>query len=445
MRFLIVTWGNPWKYDVKLSEYIGFNWEIVKYHIKCEDGILKCKARSTLPLLYDYFRPNKVFIVVLDTIAEHYEDTYCKLIKLVIEKYREFLKELGLNGSNFQIIVAPGVGVFPNGLFEGAMEDFYAYILYRLVEGISNLIADELEICLDLTHGINFMPTLTYRAVKELAGIIALAANVRLRVYNSEPYVRGVNELRVHLIEDSRIRPNPCTEALSHQLRFLKRVELEKEKFGELCRSLREEFNKNNLDREELNAFLGSIVNGLPLVLYTFSPDRDSIEAYLKYIEKCYKGYISMQPYKGIRPHVKRLVSFSRDFIVMSKILLTSSVLGLKRRYEVPIEELDTVRRKIFSYHDRLNAMISNDLYQIREALRSSDKEPSKWIQLKEVLMLKGEYSLRNFLAHSGLEGNVTLVNIAERKLKYNLNGYIEHKGIRELILHASSHGLITN
>jgi len=152
-----------------------------------------------------------------------------------------------------------------------------------------------------------------------------------------------------------------------------------------------------------------------------------------RYVERRYKECVNVLPYGMMRPHMRRVTFFGKDFIILSKIILTSGMLDLRRKCKVSVEELDMVRRRVFSYHDHLNAMISNDLYQIKETLRSSDRKPSEWVRLREVLMLEGEYSPKNFLARSGLKGNVALIKMAGGKLKYNLNEYIGHESIKKV------------
>jgi CRISPR-associated protein Csx1 len=96
------------------------------------------------------------------------------------------------------------VGVFENWNFIGNMEDFYGYVLYKFVDILSaefDKDLEDLELYLDLTHGINFMPVLTYRAIREISEIIT--ANATLHVYNSDPYRREAS-LRIHLVESSR-------------------------------------------------------------------------------------------------------------------------------------------------------------------------------------------------------------------------------------------------
>jgi len=54
---------------------------------------------------------------------------------------------------------------------------------------------------LDISHGINFMPTLTYRALNEILGVLAHTRRISLEIYNSEPVNKGIDGAAIHLVE----------------------------------------------------------------------------------------------------------------------------------------------------------------------------------------------------------------------------------------------------
>jgi len=118
-----------------------------------------------------------VYILVLDTLSHLESENYEDIVKEVKEKTESFIKE-NLNIDNYEIIVCPGVGTFPNGKFYGNLVDYYSFALYEL----SKRFDGDLEVHLDLTHGLNYMPVLTYRVVKDLLEIQSIKNNVRLVV-----------------------------------------------------------------------------------------------------------------------------------------------------------------------------------------------------------------------------------------------------------------------
>jgi CRISPR-associated protein Csx1 len=160
------------------------------------------QTKSSLPAILNYANPKteKVFIIVLDTVIKHHVSSYKELKDSVVTYYQEFLRSLNL-GSEIpvEVIVAPGVGRFrldgeSCAEFLGLLTDYSAYVAYEISRSLLQIGGDELTVHLDLTHGINFMPSLTYAVICEVLGAIAITKKVRLKVYNSEPYIRALHK-----------------------------------------------------------------------------------------------------------------------------------------------------------------------------------------------------------------------------------------------------------
>ena len=188
---LISPWGDPRQ------------WSDVTY---IYDNV-KLKSKTSLKILQQRLQPEKTLIIGLDTLAKE-GSNYSELKKDAETLLEESVKEFGLG--NTEILIAPGKGDFFNGTFEGNMMDYYYYTLWKLSE---MLIGDNIpeEIHLDLTHGINFMPVLTYRAVKQVLGVLGIfKRDIKLRVYNADPFVPNVTgELSINMVEDSTVIPTP--------------------------------------------------------------------------------------------------------------------------------------------------------------------------------------------------------------------------------------------
>lgn len=437
MRILAATWGNPWRVYNRgegcFKEEYG--WREVTYTIsKSESCACKLRARSSLPLLHEYIDPNRTILIVVDTTAEAKNaKEYNQIIDNIKHRYINFIeKELGIDSKKITLIVAPGVGEYPNGTFIGSMRDFYIYILYKLTREISKHIptTETIEIHLDLTHGINYMPTLTYRALRELAEIIALRSNVRLVVYNSEPYVGDVKveKLNIHVVEDSHIPPSPCRELLSTttKLRLLEAIENTKTsiELDGKQKKIWEKYRDHIGSLDEINAFIGAIAGGLPLAVYTFYPNTEKLREMLEEINNMYKEYIKVSVEDG-RVEIVKNATFTTDYAVLSKTLLTAKLLNIKRKSEAYLQELETLREEIFHKSKRLNIMISRDLNEIREKIRElvcagKYQALTEWVALKNILGLEGGYETRNYILHSGLECNVTEVKLEDSvKLRY--------------------------
>lgn len=176
-RVLIAPWGKPWK-TIRESSY---SWEEVEYIFNDD----RCRSRSTLPLLRKALNPDCTVVIVLDTALGLVPNNYDELTKEIGDAYKDFINnQLGLR-DDVKIIVAPGVGRFKTDdgyvEFKGSLIDFYYIILHELSRILVEL-DDKAEVYIDISHGLNFMPTLTYRAVNEVLGVLAHTKKISLEV-----------------------------------------------------------------------------------------------------------------------------------------------------------------------------------------------------------------------------------------------------------------------
>ncbi|MEM4603235.1 MAG: CRISPR-associated CARF protein Csx1 [Desulfurococcaceae archaeon] len=373
------------------------------------------KSIFTIPL-FNYItpKPDTIILIVLDTIIDEKISSYGDLIEKVCSKYKDLIsKETGLSCDRVKIIVAPGVGRFqPKNKdlffnFIGKLSDFYAYIMFE----ISKLLAEsemEVTIHLDITHGINFMPSLTLLATKKISSVLALTRNnVRLKVYNAEPYRKSVTErLNIHLVEDSPVFIEYDLMPLGAKGKcvLLKGNVVSYE--GDL-RTLTSNCDKM---RNKLNAFLSSIFNGLPLAVYTFYPDVAELENTINKIVEIWRENIKVTLNEK-EVYVKRNLSFSEDFVKLTQIWLITKTLNLSRRTEVSYNELDSLRENFFSkFSEKIDSMISRDLYRVERNVKEKGEKCKDWVKLRTIYGESKDFTERDFLAHSGLEMNVTEV-----------------------------------
>ncbi|MEM2165465.1 MAG: CRISPR-associated CARF protein Csx1 [Candidatus Bathyarchaeia archaeon] len=376
-------------------------------------------GRSILPILLDRAdpRPDIAIAIILDTTVDKVVSSYDELISEVLSKYNRFLKEIGLYENLVKFIVAPGVGrfrlakdkdVFFN--FIGRLGDYHPYIIYELSKIFANT-DPNITIHLDLTHGINFMPSLTLLAVREIASILALTRrNVRFKIYNAEPYIRNVtSELNIHIVEDSSAvieydlvplgAKGKCIPLQRYSKDYIYKEE-----------DLRMLISKCEKMRYKLNAFLSSIFNGLPLALYTFYPDVTELESTIEKIVEIWRENISVTS-DGKEIYVKRNLSFGEDFAKLTQIWLIAKTLNLYKRIEVSYEELDSLRESFFSiFSKKIDGMISRDLYRVKEDVKKRREKCRDWVKLCAIYEEHKNFTTRDFLAHSGLEMNVTEV-----------------------------------
>lgn len=183
-KVCVATWGNP--KDWKFAEYIY------------EELQKKAKAFSTLNILHEIEQPDKTIIIALDTLVDSDKLEECGSDYNCIEaSVREKIKRY-LCGIEAEVLVLPGVlsrleRSGNSGKRIKFSSDPQREFLPLLIHGLyTKLLGSEgkLEVALDISHGVNFMPTLAYRTVDEVAAALAVARvnQVKLRVYQADPY-----------------------------------------------------------------------------------------------------------------------------------------------------------------------------------------------------------------------------------------------------------------
>ena len=378
---LVVPWGNP------------FEWANVTYAYEEEDkNIVMENIPCTLPILKDAIKPDEIIIIVLDTLANFVKSgeppisqrnfsCYEDVKEDVRERIRYFIEEkLGCDFNEIKLVISPGVGVFGNIRVEGEIIDYYHYTIYELAE---NLPTEDMIVYLDLTHGINFMPTLTYRALMNLLGLASYLREIRFKVLNSEPYPRGIPKevqkvkLRIRVVEDRDIKPKPILSLLED-----------------------EKFNR-------WNAFISSVANGFPLVFATFYPNINEIRREIENKLGSFYDGISVSDRS-----VMRRSKLDSDFETLSKlyyllkVLNTSPMFNNMPKQEITLDELKVISEILFNKIPRIGVIVEEQIKFLKNEIgRKNDHD---WRRLSN---WQGDRNrvIRNFIAHSGFECGVTM------------------------------------
>jgi len=387
MRILIAPWGDP------------SGWREIVYEF---NGV-EVKSKTSLKILQEVVKPDETIIIGLDTLAEEGRN-YQEVKVNAEEKIRREADKFGLVG--YEVLVAPGVGIFPNGVFHGNALDYYYYIIAKISLKLLENPWDVLHIHLDLTHGINYSTTLTYKAFREIAELFSIFKDVRFKAYNADPFSNVANKLSVNIIEDSLPASTPPIEKIVRR-RPLEPINLSSEERNRLFES--ELKIVREVDSSKLSAFIGALYNGLPLALFRFYPQRDKLKEIIFHVLECYERYIDVK--KREKLEVIRRVKIGRDFkiyvfaYVIATLLKDLNLISSEKR-EIALEEIENLNNLLFKFDERFKNRIGSDIYAIKENLKG--KEIEDWKICSEVLERKiGEPNERNFLAHSGLERNV--------------------------------------
>ncbi len=192
MKILVSTWGLPAK------------WRDSTYVL----GELTQKSCTTLKLLHSKY--DSVVVLTLDSVLdsgdkpgidsecttcfyrnrqEFKQGSYTDLVEKVRETISGTLKCMGID--NAEVMVLPAVGS-PSGnwKFNGDMKDYLSIGLIKLY-GYIGKFSNIREIAIDLTHGINFMPALSFRMVQIISQLSFLNNDephgVKFLAYNSDP------------------------------------------------------------------------------------------------------------------------------------------------------------------------------------------------------------------------------------------------------------------
>ncbi len=223
-RLIISTWGNP-----------AF-WKSFKYRVREDAGVVE--SCTTLEPILRFFgdagKRTKVFLVVLDSLMDWkdckdrgegryskccvcYAECYKGIDFTRIEDYEGLLKInegllrcvldcLGIKG-DIDVVVGPALGS-PGGewRFSGphSSTDFMTVTLHVLGREILCNCYD--EIILDLSHGVNFMPSEVMILAQMLASLALLkheVSEVVVRALNSDPSTKSGEPLNINTIYEN--------------------------------------------------------------------------------------------------------------------------------------------------------------------------------------------------------------------------------------------------
>ena len=188
-RLLVEVWGNP------------SGWRKTKYEYK---GLDEEPHQTTLPRLINDLNPDKVIVFVPDTIVSEESTSYGEIVERVEENIGGFIRDLGIEvGDRVEVLVQPNIGFYTlnnkkiHGIRAiGSTNNYmitFALSLSRVLEEfmvqLQNSREKRVEVYLDITHGVNYMPVLARATLYHILSSIGIFLNVKLVVLNSDPVV----------------------------------------------------------------------------------------------------------------------------------------------------------------------------------------------------------------------------------------------------------------
>jgi CRISPR-associated protein Csx1 len=463
-------------------------WRDVMYVLEVDGKCFKSSRRyctTLIPLLLsmeDHVKVGKVDVVIiaLDSLVNKYtktEDSTCfkcynELSMYIDEasksgsyneltlKLKEFIVEfikclfekygLGLNiNNNLNVIIAPAIGS-PGGrwVFRGDLQDFEFRVLYEL--GKLCLTKPYPKVIIDLSHGINFMPSLVMHLIRKLVSIQLLAhkelRDVTVEVFNSDPIPPlGTSERYIRInravYEDVRsillVHSIPEFIDLSH---IAESDESLKSKFLPVKIDLT---NKVSSVLKVVKLIYSSLYYPLPLVLY-YLLHRDvcgCIDSLTNVLDRI-TDYVVVDYGDPNSPTIVRPITVNPDTLYIYYIAraLCKRIGG--HSGEAPtIDYIKSEVMPIYEYiHESLPILIGQELSNLErlgkdlKALQNYQSLKGTWKSLDEVRLLVkrssgGEESKKRrpdkriLIAHTGFQDEFIQILINDEfKLKYVLD-----------------------
>ncbi len=213
MRKLIILtpWGSP------------SGWYEIEYQISCDvnsDEVLSLRSKTTT-LIYQKLAERKLesrqldsyrtYLITADTLwnardiekGELFNYNYSRIVKAVENMVNEFIDSFNLVRRELRVYICPGIGTFKSDKLNawisfsraedsvGSAADYRIMSFLYLIDDLMGYLqeGDEVDLWLDITHGVNYMPVLSYSNAFRLANWIGLwtGREVNLRVYQASP------------------------------------------------------------------------------------------------------------------------------------------------------------------------------------------------------------------------------------------------------------------
>ncbi len=405
----------------------------------------KCKSAFSSYVVSEVEKPDESILVGQYTLSQNLGSSF-KDLSGDSRSYLEKSEKLRLN-SKSKVIVSPGVmSISLNGeqfLFRGDIYNFYAYTLYSLAKEFQEIQGD-VEVILDLTHGVNYMAYLTLRAISIVLDIYSLKWKATLKVVNSDPYPIGGQSdpnnppsLNINKVLEEEVKPSfkyPAREGCIRTLApssFL--LDSEKEEVGESIRKTMAKYSGI-----ESKYFLNSINHGSILAMYTFAYD---FETCVNNAVKEFENNVEVKQ----RHQVLQKVSFTPSFESFVIADTIKKIIEVNREPELAPElALEKMIRmaNIYETNSMLYTIVNNELNGIKEKMNSYESNNS-WTPLSEIF--KSKYSTSNeskvtpdkrtFLAHAGLPmGLVEVKKSRENGSDFIMLRYSNIEKVKELL-----------
>ncbi|MCX7759096.1 MAG: CRISPR-associated CARF protein Csx1 [bacterium] len=452
MKIYIATWGNP------------FAWKETQYRYRNE----MFKSCSTLGIIDKIENPDRIIIISLDSIADQDPNCInCKEYNPIVEIAKNKIQEYIINNlkldyllNKMDIIISLSVGEFQRLSVVGQSTDFYFhtfhslskfFIEYFLTNKNKIKISDNIEIIIDISHGINFMPVICYSVTRMILNIWGfLFNNLRIRVLNSDPFIGQANPeyLNINVIEETRIVPRIYISSNDFSLSTSLLVSpfIEDSLKKEIVKRKNEfTLEENNTYREAL-IFLSAFYNKLPLHTAVYLPDKQKIVELINKIINEHLKYVTLEIKGEQKLKVQRSLFINYHFENLLKALTVISIfeyLGVKNFDEIELDELKKLNQQLFKNFSVEKNRAEVEIEEIKQKEKyiignfreyiNIENEFRKQLRLN-TLQFANTIDRRNFFAHAGFEYNSIKIKKVGGKIFLKVNEIFK-KEIENILL----------
>lgn len=443
-KVYITVWGNP------------YAWKSVNYKY----GGQTCNSTTTLKIVDQVDNPSKIIIIALDSVIEagqvvdpKNDEISCKnyeeIQNLAYEKISNYIKQK-INEDimkKTEICVSFSIGEFKKIKIDGHSTDFYFDIFVKLSKLLTNILLEnpteniekqEIEIIIDISHGINFMPVIAYSVTRIILNILCFLFNkIKLKVINSDPFIIPDENtyLNINTIEETTISPRIYVykdKVISKCLYLSNFLNPEQKKnLGEQISALFKE--KSELYMRIL-LFIFAFYNKLPLHTIHYLPKMEDVQNLIDIIVQKHLESIEITTNENGKKVIKRQLYFGPIVENLSKALILTKILkylNIEPKDEISIDEIKKINDKLLKKFNIEKNRIDIEIYKIekyKDHITSDYQTYMQIIKNGEITESNKSVDKRNFFAHAGFEYNSIKLKKFNDKIFIKINEDLREK-----------------
>jgi len=416
MKILFEVWGNYKR------------WRKVNYSFNGKNK----ESETSLQLLYEDIKPDKVFMIFSDTLIDNFvSDTkdmgYIDFIDRIKEDILKFVNNEILQKEN--LLVIPGVGSFEKSEFKGNPNNFFYILYYEVVKKIIELLEeksesnekiDQIVVYLDITHGINYMTIMVYKALKDIFSIISFFYNIKFIVLNSDPVI-GSNNNQVNINKIENVNLSPQFNFYKFKGYNLLRP------FGEIDETTKKEIGKQIFENNKKEIidncyfFGGSFQNALLPFIYFLFPDITKLEDFLDKIIGFFKEKLFIENKDLNKIFIVQQVEIKPLFHSILQIFLLTKLLfkkyDIQKKYEIDREDINSLK-ELFDYNRTLKMRLNKELEKIKDIKNiGNEYKDYGFYVLKNEYKEDNKIDDRNLYAHCGFAYTIIQIKKVNEKI----------------------------